>query len=100
MNVSVMIESEEAFPEQALQMSQTFGEDYGTRLFFTAEHQVGFMDHTARADEYGDLEVKGEFEDDHTFIGAFRINFEVYPLFLLYLLHDLSKIYRKRLYPI
>ena len=58
MNVSVMIESEEAFPEQALQMSQTFGEDYGTRLFFTAEHQVGFMDHTARADEYGDLEVK------------------------------------------
>ena len=79
MNVSVMIESEEAFPERALQMSQTFGEDYGTRLFLTAEHQVDFMDHTAGADEYGDLEVKGEFEDDHTFIGAFRINFEVYP---------------------
>ena len=79
MNVSVMIESEEGFPEQALQMSQTFGEDYGSRLFLSADNRVDFIDHTVDNSEYGYLEVKGEFEDDHTFIGMFRISFVVYP---------------------
>ncbi len=60
-------------------MSQTFGEDYGSRLFLSADNRVDFIDHTVDNSEYGYLEVKGEFEDDHTFIGMFRISFVVYP---------------------
>lgn len=75
LNVSVLIESDKSFPEQA----QAVNEDHGEKkqeLFMSTSHKFDFMNEEV---EQGDdiTWLVGEFLDDHTFAGAFRINFNV-----------------------
>ena len=78
MNVSVLIESGDAFPEDALSMADTIGEDYGTIFYLDADQsETSFADPEEGVENV--LELKGEFTDDHTFAGMFRIDFDMYP---------------------
>ncbi|HJD48424.1 MAG TPA: DUF4179 domain-containing protein [Candidatus Mediterraneibacter norfolkensis] len=78
MNVSAMIESEDAFPEDALTMAENMDEGYGSHFYLDADQsETSFA---ACEDGVEDiLDLKGEFTDDHTFIGMFRIDFDLYP---------------------
>lgn len=76
LNVSVLIESKEAFPEQA----QAEFENYGKatqELCMEVSHKFDFMDDPATQGEVNSIWMIGEFLDDHTFAGALRINFNI-----------------------
>lgn len=73
LNISVLIESEEAFPKLVHAGDEKEGDKTISRLYLDAQQEFSFMDD--KIDEH--LMVNGEFLDDHTFAGAFRINFNV-----------------------
>lgn len=78
MNVSVMIESEDAFPDDALTMSENMDEGYGSHFYLDADQsETSFVAHEDDVEDV--LDLKGKFTDDHTFIGMFRIDFDLYP---------------------
>lgn len=78
MNVSAMIESEDAFPEDALTMAENMDEGYGAHFYLDADQsETSFVAHEDGVKDV--LDLKGEFTDDHTFIGMFRIDFDLYP---------------------
>ena len=82
MNVSVIIESEEAFPESVLSMNESSNRDYGTHFYLDADQQISVSGQSLLDKQEGVedvLDANGEFTDDHTFIGMFRINFNLYP---------------------
>lgn len=82
MNVSVMIESEEAFPESVLSMNESSNRDYSTHFYLDADQQISVSGQSLLDKQEGVedvLDANGEFTDDHTFIGMFRINFNLYP---------------------
>ena len=82
MNVSVIIESEETFPESVLSMNESSNRDYGTHFYLDADQQISVSGQSLLDKQEGVedvLDANGEFTDDHTFIGMFRINFNLYP---------------------
>ena len=82
MNVSVIIESGETFPESVLSMNESSNRDYGTHFYLDADQQISVSGQSLLDKQEGVedvLDANGEFTDDHTFIGMFRINFNLYP---------------------
>lgn len=73
LNVSVLIESKEAFPEGVRAGDEKDGDKTISRMFLDAQQGFSFTDE--KIDEQ--LMVNGEFLDDHTFAGAFRIDFNI-----------------------
>ncbi|MBU3878587.1 DUF4179 domain-containing protein [Faecalicatena sp. AGMB00832] len=75
LNVSVLVESNEAFPQYAQEGYEEQGE-MKQQIFMDVSHKFDFMkDEVTQGYEY--MWVVGEFLDDHTFAGAFRINFNI-----------------------
>lgn len=75
LNVSVLVESNEAFPKYAQEGYEDQGE-MKQQIFMDVSHKFDFMeDEVTQGYEY--MWVVGEFLDDHTFAGAFRINFNI-----------------------
>lgn len=79
LNVSVLIESEEPFPETFRESAAGTDEETNASLMLTAGQSADFAD--GPLDFSGDpyIEVRGSFQDEYTFAGAFRINFSLYP---------------------
>ena len=76
LNAAVIIESEEAFSEEFQKNSQGTNENgYANRLTMEFEQT---MDFAGIKDETSG-HITGHMEDDHTFVGAFRIDFSLYP---------------------
>lgn len=89
MNVSVMIETEKAFPEEVKDSNIQGGDDIGYRMYLFMEQEFDFMEVPEEYEpwqwpgedfEWVPLDVKGEYVDDHTFIGAFRIDYSLLPV--------------------
>lgn len=76
LNATVIIESEEPFSEEFQKNAQGFNEN-GDANRLTMEFEQT-MDFAGIKDETSD-HITGHMEDDHTFIGAFRIDFSLYP---------------------
>jgi hypothetical protein len=68
---SFLIESEEAFPDYG---SHT--EDGTDELFMDAQYQFDFIEEPIQADL---IQLVGEYVDEHTFAGAYRISFQLEP---------------------
>ena len=79
LNVSVLIKSEDAFPKDALHKETDTSDEDTDTFFLTAKQEMSFMDHDPEGPEYQEYDVRGRFLDDHTFIGACRLDFSLYP---------------------
>lgn len=89
MYISAMIESEEPFKEKAEKSEKQEGEDTKARMSLEADQEYDFM---TTPDTYGEgewpgedfewnsLDLEGEYVDEHTFVGAMRIDFNLYPI--------------------
>ena len=89
MYVSAMIESEEPFPEGVKDSNMLNGDDIGYPMYLEVEQELDFMTPPASYEEmewpgkefeWTALDLKGEYVDEHTYIGAMRISFDVYPI--------------------
>ncbi len=88
MYVSVMIKSEEPFPEKLRKANVIDGQDIGYHLFLEMEQEFDFLEPPAEYEPWewpGEeflwepIDVEGEFADDYTYIGTFRTDFNLYP---------------------
>lgn len=79
LNVSVLIESEEPFPEPFIESVASADEMGNSFLILTTEQSTDFADGPLDLASYPYVEVQGSFQDEYTFAGAFRIDFNIYP---------------------
>ncbi len=79
LNISMLIESEEPFPETFRESVANADETGNSYLMLTTEQSADFADEPLdlASDPY--IEVRGSFQDECTFVGAFRIDFNLYP---------------------
>ena len=89
MYFTAMVESEEPFPEEVKESNMLEGYDIGYHMYLLAEQEFDFMTAPESYEPYdwpGDefewtpLDLKGEYVDEHTFAGACRIDFSLYPM--------------------
>lgn len=73
LNVSVLIESEEPFPEIKHDGDQTAGDKTVSYQYLETEQNFDFLPKSQQEV----IQVNGEYLDDHTFAGAFRIDFNL-----------------------
>lgn len=87
--VSAMIESEEPFPEVVKESDMLEGQDIGYHMYLHIEQGFDFMtppdiyeawEWPGKEFEWTPLDLKGEYVDEHTFVGAMRISYELYPI--------------------
>lgn len=91
MYVSAMIESEEPFPEKVKESNMLEGDNIGYHMYLWIDQQeFDFM--TPLPEDYvpsqwpgseyewTSLDLKGEYVDDHTYVGAMRVNFNEAPI--------------------
>lgn len=87
--VSAMIESEEPFPEGVKDSNMLNGDDIGYHMYLEIEQELDFMTPPAAYEEmewpgeefeWTPLDLKGEYVDDHTYVGAMRISYGEYPI--------------------
>lgn len=72
-NISVLIESEAPFPEHKHDADQTAGDKVISYQSLDIEEHFDFMQESLLES----VQVNGEYLDDHTFAGAFRIDFNL-----------------------
>lgn len=91
MYISAMIESEEPFPEEVKESNMLEGDNIGYHMYLWIDQQeLDFMtplpeDYVPQqwpGEEYEwtSLDLKGEYLDDHTYVGAMRVNFNEAPI--------------------
>lgn len=73
LNISVLIESEAPFPEMKHDGDQTTGDKTISYQYLETEQNFDFMPESQQEV----IQVNGEYLDDHTFAGAFRIDFNL-----------------------
>ncbi len=82
MNVSLIMESDDAFPESLLAMEENPDRDGSAHFYMDADQQISVSGKAVLDKQTGVedvLDAKGTFTDAHTFIGMFRIDFNLYP---------------------
>lgn len=79
LNISMLIESEEPFPEVFRESVANADEIGNSYLMLTTEQSTDFSDGPLDLATYPYVEVQGNFQDEYTFAGAFRIDFNIYP---------------------
>ena len=89
MYVSVMIETEEPFPEEVKESNIVGDDNVGYHMCFSIEQEFDFMEEPEAYEpfewpgkeyKWTELDIKGEYTDDHTFVGAFRTDYNLYPI--------------------
>ncbi len=89
MYVSAMIESEEPFPDQVKESNIVEGDEIGYHMYLSIEQEFDFMtppetyeafEWPGEEYEWTSLDLKGEYVDEHTFVGAMRISYNEYPV--------------------
>lgn len=79
LNVSVLIESKEPFPEAFRESAANADEGESSYLMLTTEQSADFAGGPLDLASNPYVEVQGSFQDEYTFAGAFRIDFNLYP---------------------
>lgn len=87
--VTAMIETEKPFPEKVKESNMLEGSDIGYHMYLDIEQEFDFMTPPETYDDmewpgkdftWTPLDLKGEYVDEHTYIGAMRISFSEYPI--------------------
>ena len=79
MNISVLIESEEPFPEAFRKSAADGDEGMNSSLMLAAGQSADFAGGLLDFSQDPYIEVQGSFQDEYSFAGAFRIDFNLYP---------------------
>lgn len=79
LNVSVLIESEEPFPEPFRENAANTDQEGISNVLLTTEQSTDFAGGPLDLASNPYVEVQGIFQDEYTFAGAFRIDFNIYP---------------------
>ena len=87
LNISILIDSEDPFPELFRQSVADADKNGSSYIMLVTEQNTDFADIPMNPDGNMYLEARGAFQDEYTFAGVIRIDFNLYP-YALYEIPD------------
>lgn len=80
MTYSIQITSQKGFPEKAMKKSTNESDSEGKWMYLVGTQSADFLKDTIEEENTYDMPfIKGHYEDEHTFIGTMRVDFNLYP---------------------
>lgn len=80
MTYSIQITSPKGFPEEAMKESTNESDSEGKWMYLVGTQSADFLKDTIEEENTYDMPfIKGHYEDEHTFIGTMRVDFNRYP---------------------
>ena len=80
MTYSIQITSLKGFPEEAMKKSTNESDSEGKWMYLVGTQSADFLKDTIEEENTYDMPfIKGHYEDEHTFIGTMRVDFNLYP---------------------
>lgn len=80
MTYSIQITSKKGFPEEAMKKSTNESDSEGKWMYLVGTQSADFLKDTIEEENTYDMPfIKGHYEDEHTFIGTMRVDFNLYP---------------------
>lgn len=80
MTYSIQITSLKGFPEEAMKKSTNESDSEGKWMYLVGTQSADFLNNTIEEENTYDMPfIKGHYEDEHTFIGTMRVDFNYYP---------------------
>ncbi len=80
MTYSIQITSQKGFPEEAMKESTNESDSEGKWMYLVGTQSADFLKDTIEEENTYDMPfIKGHYEDEHTFIGTMRVDFNRYP---------------------
>ena len=80
MTYSIQITSQKGFPEEAMKKSTNESDSEGKWMYLVGTQSADFLKDTIEEENKYDMPfIKGHYEDEHTFIGTMRVDFNLYP---------------------
>lgn len=80
MTYSIQITSQKGFPEEAMKESTNESDSEGKWMYLVGTQSADFLKDTIEEENTYDMPfIKGHYEDEHTFIGTMRVDFNLYP---------------------
>ena len=80
MTYSIQITSLKGFPEEAMKKSTNESDSEGKWMYLVGTQSADFLKDTIEEENTYDMPfIKGHYDDEHTFIGTMRVDFNRYP---------------------
>lgn len=80
MTYSIQITSQKGFPEEAMKESTNESDSEGKWMYLVGTQSADFLKDTIEEENPDNIvSIKGHYEDEHTFIGTMRVDFNYYP---------------------
>ncbi len=80
MTYSIQITSQKGFPEEAMKESTNESDSEGKWMYLVGTQSADFLKDTIEEENPNNIvSIKGHYEDEHTFIGTMRVDFNYYP---------------------
>lgn len=80
MTYSIQITSQKGFPEEAMKKSTNESDSEGKWMYLVGTQSADFLKDTIEEENTYDMPfIKGHYEDEYTFIGTMRVDFNLYP---------------------
>lgn len=80
MTYSIQIISQKGFPEEAMKESTNESDSEGKWMYLVGTQSADFLKDTIEEENTYDMPfIKGHYEDENTFIGTMRVDFNRYP---------------------
>ena len=80
MTYSIQITSQKGFPEEAMKKSTNESDSEGKWMYLVGTQSADFLKDTIEEENPDNIvSIKGHYEDEHTFIGTMRVDFNHYP---------------------
>ena len=80
MTYSIQITSQKGFPEEAMKESTNESDSEGKWMYLVGTQSADFLKDTIEEENPDNIvSIKGHYEDEHTFIGTMRVDFNRYP---------------------
>ena len=80
MTYSIQITSQKGFPEEAMKESTNESDSEGKWMYLVGTQSADFLKDTIEEENTYDMPfIKGHYDDEHTFIGTMRVDFNRYP---------------------
>ena len=80
MTYSIQITSQKGFPEEAMKKSTNESDSEEKWMYLVGTQSADFLKDTIEEENTYDMPfIKGHYEDEHTFIGTMRVDFNLYP---------------------
>lgn len=80
MTYSIQITSKKGFPEEAMKKSTNESDSEGKWMYLVGTQSADFLKDTIEEENPDNIvSIKGHYEDEYTFIGTMRVDFNYYP---------------------